>query len=436
MRIAFAAAAAIAALSAIPANAVAPSGDPVLYWNELFVGASWNPGQTRPAALLNIALHDTVNATLGSPDYYYVGYTKTGGGDTRAAAAVAAHDILVTQYPARAAEFAAARDAQLALVPNGAAKTAGIATGATIAAKALAFRANDGSSASLPYSPSGLIGRWAPTPPANLPAAVPQQAVMQSWLGIANDQFRAPPPPTLDSAEYAAAYNLVKEIGSATSATRTAEQSDTARFWAAASGPAPYILAAVGESEAQGLSTLENARHFALLATGIADATIAIWDTKYYYDYWRPVTAIRMGDMDGNGATDVDAAWLPYITTPNHPSYGSAHAAVAGAATAILSGWLGDFNFCLMAAGVNRCFSTWDETADSAAMSRLWGGIHWSFDNEQGLVLGHQVGQFALASDAFGAVPEPASWAMLISGFGVIGLAARRRRMQTLHSGA
>jgi PAP2 superfamily/PEP-CTERM motif len=412
----------------VPAAAVAPSGDPVLFWNELMLGASYNPGQTRPAAMLGIALHDTVNATLGRPNNPFLGMIPVQGGDTRAATAVAARDLLVNLIPGRAAEFNAAMAVQLALVADGPAKTAGMATGATIAAATLANRAADGAFAPSAYIPSGLPGRWAPTPPGFAPAAAPQQATMKTWLGMANDQFRLGPPPTLDSAEYTAAFNEVKAIGAVGSA-RTADQSQSALFWAAAAGPGPWIRAVIDQSEARGLSTLENAAIIGRLATGIGDSTIAVWDSKYHYDYWRPVTAIRGADGDGNPDTAADAGWTPFIGTPAHPSYASAHAAVGGAASTILNSFFGSSTqFCLLAAGINRCWDSFSSAADDGAMSRLWGGIHWRFDNERGLDLGRNVGNYALAASPFGVVPEPATWAMLISGFGLTGLIARRRR--------
>lgn len=414
--------------SSVPAAAVAPSGDPVLYWNELMLGASYNPGQTRPAAMLGIALHDTVNATLGRPNIPFLGMIPTQGGDTRAATAVAARNLLVALIPGRTAQFNAALAAQLALVADGPAKTAGMATGATIAAATLANRANDGAFASVSYTPSGLPGRWAPTPPGFAPAAAPQQAVMKTWLGMANDQFRLGPPPTLDSAEYTTAFNEVKAIGAAGSA-RTADQSQSALFWAAAAGPGPWIRAVIDQSEARGLSTLENASIIGRLATGIGDSTIAVWDSKYHYDYWRPITAIRSAGIDGNPDTAADAGWTPFIGTPAHPSYASAHAAVGGAASTILSSFLGgSTQFCLVAGGINRCWNSFSAAAEDGAMSRLWGGIHWRFDNERGLDLGRNVGNYALSATTFGAVPEPAAWAMLIIGFGLTGIIARRRQ--------
>jgi hypothetical protein len=412
-----------------PAAAVAPSGDPVLYWNELMLGAGYNPGQTRPAALLGIALHDAVNASLGRPNYSYLKVPGVpSGGDVRAATAVAARDILVAAIPARAAEFNAALSAQLALVPDGAAKTTGMMAGAKVAAATLAARADDGAFATVPYTPSGLPGRWAPTPPGFAPATAPQQAVMDTWLGMANDQFRLAPPPAIDSAAYAAAFNEVKTVGAA-GALRTMDQTESVLFWAAAAGPGPWIRAVIDESEARGLSTLENAAILGRLSTGIADATIAVWDTKYHYDYWRPVTGIRNADLDGNPDTDKDAGWLPFIVTPPHPSYASAHASVGGAAAAILTDYFGPgTDFCVLAGGINRCWASFADAAGDGAMSRLWGGIHWRFDNELGLALGEQVGAYALAVRPFGAVPEPAAWGLLITGFGMIGVTARRRR--------
>lgn len=418
-------------LTAVPAAAVAPNGNPVLFWNELMLGTSYNPGQTRPAAMLGIALHDTVNATLGRPNVPFLGMIPVAGGDTRAATAVAARNLLVSLIPGRAAEFNAALVTQLALVPDGAAKTAGMATGATIAAATLANRATDGAFAVVPYTPSGLPGRWAPTPPGFTPPVQPQQAVMKTWLGMANDQFRLGPPPTLDSAEYTAAFNEVKAIGAVGSA-RTADQSQSARFWAAGGGPGPWIKALIDQAEARGMSTLDSAAAIGRLATGIGDGVIAVWDTKFHYDYWRPVTAIRAADTDGNPDTAADGGWTPFINTPAHPSYVSGHATVGGAAATILGAQFGDATeFCLTAGGINRCFTSFSAAAEDGAMSRLWGGIHWRFDNERGLDLGRNVGEYALAANAFGVVPEPAAWAMLIAGFGLVGAAQRlsgRRR--------
>ena len=411
------------------ALAVPVTGDPVLYWNELMLGTGYNPGQTRPAALLNAAIHGAVNAAYSNPDHTYVTGVANNGGNLRAAVAQAAHDILVNQYPGRTAEFDAALAASLAQVHSGAAKTNGIATGAAFAAATLALRANDGNNAVVPYTPSGLPGRWAPTPPGFVnPPVAPQQRYVTPFLIASQDQFRAAAPPAIDSAEYAAAFNEVKDIGGSTSLTRTAYQSDAALFWEKATGPGPWVRAAIDRAEAGGLSTLDNARLFARLTASIQDATVAVWDSKYEYDYWRPVTGIRAADLDGNPDTAQDAAWTPFIVTPPHPSYVSAHAGVSGTASVLLADAFGDSgSFCLAAAGLSRCWGGFTAAALDAANSRLWGGIHWRFDNENGLALGQQVAAYTLGVDTFGAVPEPTSWALMITGFTVIGLAARRR---------
>ena len=422
----------LAGTNAVPAAAapVLVTGDPVLYWNEvLMTGLSGSPTvQSRSYAMVSVAMFDAVNATLGSPNRAYLSGIANAGGDTRAAASVAAHDVLVHLNPARAAEFGAALANSLALVPDGAAKSNGIATGAAYAAAMIAGRSADGSTAVVPYTPSGLPGHWAPTPGVTTPA-VPQYANVAPWLMGSPSQFRAGPPPAITSAEYAVAYNEVMAIGSATSTIRTADQTAAAQFWAASAGNAPWVRAGIDQAQTNGLSTIQNAELFALLATGIADATIATWNTKYFYDYWRPITGIRAGDSDGNAGTVGDANWQSLIAAPGHPSYLSAHAAVAGAAASILQSRLGSGDrFCLTAAANTLCWDSFALAAQNAADSRLWGGIHWRFDNEAGLALGRTAAANALADGRLAAVPEPATWTMLILGFGLLGGALRRPR--------
>ena len=419
--------------AATPGSAltVLPDGDPVLYWNQILSTAlPGSPTSTsRGYAMVEVAVHDAVNATMGSPHKSYLGLVPNNGGDTRAAVSVAAHTVLIALNPAKAADFDAALAASLALVPDGLAKTAGIATGNAIGMAAISRRSADGSSAVVPYTPSGVPGRWAPTPPANLPAALPQWGLVDPWLLNSADQFRPAAPPTIDSVTYATAFNQVKDIGSATSLSRTSDQTASALFWEKAVGTSPWILAGIAGSLADNLSTLENASLFAQLGVATADAAIAIWDAKYTYDYWRPVTAIRAADLDGNALTDMDPSWLPLITTPPHPSYVSGHSAIAGAASVVLSDVLGDdFDFCLSALGVpDRCWTSFSSSAVDAMNSRLWGGIHWQFDNLAGLDLGKNVAMFDISQAEFNPVPEPASWLMMVSGFALLGAALRRR---------
>lgn len=407
---------------ASPARAaVGPDGDPALYWNQVLsggVGAS-PLTTTRSYAMVAVAIHEAVNATSGFPDYAFIKGVGASGGDTRAATAVAAHTLLVQVNPAAQATYDAALAASLAAVPDGAAKTQGMQTGAAIALAVSNSRLNDGSTAPSAYVPTGLPGHWAPTPPGNLPAAAPQWADSTPWLLSSPEQFRPDGPPNLGSAAYAAAYNEVFALGADVSAVRTGYQTDAANLWAAASGLSPWLKNGVAVAETANLSTLENARLFALLATTVADTSIAMWDAKYEYDFWRPVTAFAADGL----------AWSPLITTPNHPSYVSGHSGQSAAAAAILSAFLGDaHDICFTGAGLSHCFTSFTDAANEAANSRIWGGIHWRFDSEAGLILGREVADYALASHAFDAVPEPSTWAMAILGFGLAGALLRRRR--------
>jgi hypothetical protein len=385
--------------------------------------------QSRGYAMVSVAMFDAANATLNKPNRSYFDVPSVSG-DTRAAVSVAAHDVLVHLNPAKAAEFDAALSASLALVGDGQAKLDGIATGAAFAAAVITGRAADGSNVMVPYPPTGLPGNWSPTPPGFGSPALPQYANVTPWLMTSPSEFTPGPPPALDSAEYTAAHLEVMELGALASASRTPEQTEAAHFWASAAGNAPWVRAGIDQAQINGLSTLENAELFALLATGIADAVIATWNAKYDYDYWRPITAIQNAGIDGNPNKIGDPSWASLINAPAHPSYVSAHAAVAGAASAILEAQLGVGDpFCLTAAATSSCWDTFADAAQDAADSRLWGGIHWRFDNEAGLDLGRTVALNTIGDGRFGAaVPEPSTWALMLIGFGLIGGALRRPR--------
>ncbi len=402
--------------------------DPILFWNQRAVAnvAASPFVQTRTFAMVNIAMHDAVNLALGRPNKSYLGNVGiTPGGDTRAAASQAARDVLVALNPANAAQYDAALAQSLALVTDGKAKDKGIKTGAAYAAAVLAKRATDGSTASVTYATTGLPGDWRPTSAGN-PAA-PHWGDVMPFVLASGDQFRPGPPPALDSAEYAAAYNEVKEIGSATSATRTPDQTASALFWDVSNG-ATWLGIGLTVAEDEGLSTIEYARAFALLTTGVADALIAGFDAKYEYRLWRPVTAIREGDTDGNAATTADAAWAPLFGTPLHPTYISTHSALSGVASTILLQAFGDEGFTYTIAGDTRSFTGLEQAALDGANSRLWGGIHFRFDNEAGLLLGQNIGRQAIDGPLFDAVPEPGTVALMLGGLGFAQLLRRRRR--------
>jgi hypothetical protein len=259
-------------------------------------------------------------------------------------------------------------------------------------------------------------------------AALPGWGDVKTFLMTSGDQFRAPPPPDLTSAEYAAAFQEVKDIGSAGSLLRTADQSAAAKFWEGSTGVSWLQIATELAAGQGGMSTLEYSRLFASLGTGLADAFIAGFDTKYAYEFWRPQTAIRAGDLDGNPLTDVDAGWTSFITAPSHPSYLSTHSISDGVASGIILAYLQDQAFCTTIGALSRCFDGIDDASLDGAFSRLWGGIHFSFDSEAGLTAGHQIAEYELGLHAFSAVPEPSTWATLLLGFAGIGVMLRRRR--------
>jgi hypothetical protein len=372
-------------------------------------------------ATMNTAMYDAVNSIARTHQPYHVDLTADPGTSREAAAAQAAHRVLSSMVPANLATYNAALANSLSNVPDGSGKTAGIELGNTVGAAILALRANDGASAMMPYSPGSQPGEWRPTPPANAPAAAPQWASVTPWAMTSPSQFRnLVGPPAVDSAEYTAAFNQVKEIGSATSATRTVDQSNAALFWAGPAGTSTPVghwnRIAQTIAESQGNTLEENARLFALVGMTEADALISAWDNKYHFDHWRPVTAIREAETDGNPDTEADLNWSSFITTPNHPSYTAAHGTLSGAMGALLADFFGtdDITFTSSTEGFavpERAFTSFSQASEEASNSRLYGGIHWSFDNEDGLAGGRLLGHHIYTSQ-LRAIPEPGSIAL------------------------
>lgn len=427
----------VLALALWPAGAgagpVPLDGDPILYWVETLSNSQSGspvPG-SRTLAMTSVALYDVVVATLGDPSNSYLGVT-TPGGNTRAAAAVAAHDLLSVLFPSKASDYAAQRDAQLALVPDGAAKTNGMTTGAAIAAAMINARSNDGSTAVVNYMPTGQPGDWAPTPPANAAFAFAQWGDVTPWLLQAGDQFRPEAPPELTSDEYTAAFDDVKALGVKTGSTRTDEQTKAAQFWATNTGN-PIFRLGVELAKDKGLSTMENARLFALLSTAIADAAVATWDAKLAYEFWRPITAIHQADDDDNPATIADPLWEPLIVNPPYPGYTSGLTGLMGSGALVLETTFGNsFGFCMAHPtnpALDSCWANFDELLLEVTYNRVWAGIHFNFDQTGAFTLAENIVAYAFASQQFETVPEPAMLGLL--GLGALVLMARRRRSST-----
>jgi membrane-associated phospholipid phosphatase len=286
--------------------------------------------------------------------------------------------------------------------------------GREVAQQILDWRSTDGSDAPGHYTPGSDPGDWQPTPRPNpnappaelpgLPALAPQWPSVTPFAMTSGSQFRPAPPPALDSAEYAAAFNEVKDLGRADSTTRTAEQKQIAQFWNDGLGTAfamGYWNRIAGQvATDQGLNLVQDARLFALLNIAEADAQIACWDAKYTYNLWRPVTAIRAADTDGNPGTEPDATWTPLLVTPNFPSYTSAHSTLSGAGAEVLAALFGDsYHFTVGAdglPGVTRSFDSFEAAAAEAGRSRIYGGIHYQFDNANGQAVGAEVAGFVV----------------------------------------
>lgn len=268
---------------------------------------------------------------------------------------------------------------------------------------------NDGSTTKVVYNPTPGPGVWVPTPPNYAPPIDPQWGLVTPFALTSGGQFQPPPAPAIDSPEYAAAYNEVEAIGGVNSTTRTADQTAIAAFWSDQTGQTfdpPGHWNQIAEIVATARNTnLENsARTFALLNIALADAGIASWNVKYTDNTWRPVTAIRAGDAGVNPLVTADPAWTPLWPTPPFPSYVSGHSTFSASAAAVLDSIYGT-NVAFTDPGdptlnlTPRHYTSFDQAAQEAGMSRVYGGIHFSFDNTAGLALGSQIGNYVISHE-------------------------------------
>jgi hypothetical protein len=431
--------ASLAGCTSFCGSAAPLKADEITYWNGVMLdairsGSTPPPVASRGLAIMHTAMFDAVNSVKRNYVPYHQRFATTATASREAAAAQAAHDVLSSLYPSQQATFNTKLTDRLNAIAAGADKTAGIVLGQAAAQSMLTLRSNDNSKLVVPYTPGTGPGDWRPTPNAYAPALLPNWPQVTPWSLTSGSQFRDPVgPPSLTSAAYAAAFNEVKELGAVNSATRTADQTDIAKFWADGAGtatpPGHWNMIATGISANEGLSLEENARLFAQLNISMADAAIICWDQKYADEFWRPVTAIREADTDGNAATVQDTGWSPLLVTPPFPSYTSGHSTFSGAATTLLEHWFGiNYGFSTSAEGYvvpDRTFASFTAAAEEAGMSRIYGGIHFSFDNQFGLTGGRALGTHVFATQ-LQAVPEPTTLVLLAGG--LVGLAWLRQR--------
>ena len=378
--------------------------DVVLDWNVIMqttVGGQPPFPQFRFAAITQLAVFEAVNSITHDYRPYLGTITAPAGASAEAAAVAAAHTVLKTYFPASSASLDAARAISLATIPNGPAKSAGIAVGEAAGMAVIAARANDNSAPPQFYLPaSSDPGEWQLTPSCPALGGVFFQWRRVTPFGIRSaDQFPLDPPPALTSAKYARDYNEVKDVGGLNSLDRPQDRADVALFYAVTTPVQIFNPAARMLSAAEGSSLSENAHALALLNMAISDASVATFEMKYQYTAWRPETAIHMGDTDGNRKTEPDPSFMPFIVTPCFPSYPSAHATVSYAARDVLeriyTSRLHELVLSNPAApGIELKYSSLKQITDDIDDARVYGGIHFRFDQEAGADLGRRVGKF------------------------------------------
>jgi hypothetical protein len=406
-----------------PIPAAANTPDQVLEWvaimNDTVITGGTSPLVTsRVVALVSSSVFDAVNGI--DPRYHPLHVEPAAKHDAskRAAAVQAAYAMLVYLYPAQSATLMTQRNnsiAALTSTENAKSIQDGVDWGQSVADNIWAWRLMDGIAPAPPpflgvlgiVGTPAAIGAWRPTPLANgqpgQPGAGPQFATMTPWVLSRPSLFRPVPPPALTSGVYTADYNEVKTMGVKDGSGRTADQSELALFWAGNTALYWNRIASQVSAERH-LSLTENAHLFALLNVTMADAAIACWDAKYRYVFWRPITAIRSGDLDGNPNTDVDAAFVPWLDfypggTPPHPEYPSGHSTVSGAAAFVLAEHFGDNTAFTVTSDVRtgtRSFASFSAATAEIADARVFGGIHWRNSCVRGNALGQAVAGYVL----------------------------------------
>lgn len=410
-------AATVGALALVPASANA--FDPILHWTDTSNALIRSLNQTRACpcpisrgvAMMYLAMYDAVNSIDGTHEPYLVDLNAPPGASMEAAAVMAAHDVLLSIYPIRQGMLDNAMNADLALIPDGQSKTDGIAIGHAAAQAIIAARTGDGSSIDPTYGGENSIGHWHPTWPDFRTGCHSMWGHVTPFGLTAGNQFLPPAPPALTSQQYTDAFNEVKLYGSEYGDEANTYQREIAYFWAndqdGTSKP-PGQLCDMFKiiSQLQGLGTVENARLFAYLGMCLGDAGIACWDSKYDtdLDFWRPISGIREADADGNPNTLADPEWVPLCHfTPNFPAYTSGHSTFGGAASQLLRRYFGfdDFTWTQttddphLDAGWTREMHSFTQAEVENHDSRIWLGVHWRFDCDAGVALGHHLADWA-----------------------------------------
>jgi hypothetical protein len=375
--------------------------DTVTDWNQTAIevmknarvaGNPWS----RTLAMMHVAMSDAINSVQGRYERVVATVPTVAAASPEAAAAAAARKILLQLYPNQRSQIEKAYGASLEDIPDGAAKIEGVALGERVAAAVQADRAADGTGVPDTYRPITTAGVWVPT----TTPLFAEYARAKPWVFERADQFRPEPPPRLSSAVYARDYNETKTLGGAKSTARTPEQTAAVKFWTQANLGPGWQAAVRQLAAAKELDLAETARLFALFNMAVANTFITDWDAKFTYNFWRPITAIRNGDMDGNDATERDAGWTPLNATPMHPEYPSQAAIICGVAVGILESVFGPKPAIpvtvtdLADPKVKREYDGIATLADEHMNVRVWGGIHFRNSLEIGEEMGKRIAAY------------------------------------------
>ena len=410
-------------------SAPVPAGDVVTDWNALALDImkqefTHPPKVGRDLAIVHTAIWDAIAAVDGGYHPILTRFSPAPSASMEAAVSSAARDSLTQLYPTRAAETDAFSAGRLAGIADGPARAAGIAMGQAAASATIRSRQDDGWDSASAYTWTTEPGGWRPTPPQYNPPLAPHWGDVRTFALPGAAGYMPPPPPPMTSLQYAAAWQEVKDVGGAVSGVRTTEQTQIAEFWNDVPGntaapPGKWNLIASVLSAAQGNDLVDNARMFALLNVAMADGGVVCWKAKYDYDLWRPGDAVRLADQDGNDATEAEEDWQPLWPSPPFPAYSSGHSTFSGAGSKVLEMFFGQDDIAFASAagwdvlpGVTREFASLSEAAEEAGMSRIYGGIHFQFDNEAGLVCGRDIATFVYGNVAQ-PIPEPGVVALI-----------------------
>jgi hypothetical protein len=378
------------------------SADAISDWNERAVAFVTNrqmppPQAERVMAMVHAAMFDAVNSVERRYRPFLLQLPASATASKDAAAAVAASTVLAGLHPEAEGEFKSALATYLTALPNNGVKSEGIDLGQRIAARILEARASDGSQAADTYRPQARPGVYVPTA-MTVGSVWPK---LKPFLIAEGSQFRPQPPVALNSEQWAVDYNEIKVLGGRNSTKRSARQTEDARFWLSP-GPAIYYPIVRQIAAAKKLDIVDSARFLALIAVARSDAFVAIFDAKYHYDFWRPVTAIRNGDMDNNPATERDASWQPVADTPMHPEYPCAHCIMAATIASVVETVFGTADIAEVtltsptAPGITRRWSNvWALTSD-VSQARIVAGFHYRFSTRAGEDMGRRIGQYVV----------------------------------------